>query len=163
MASEYIVKKEGEDGDKAALNLIEKSILMSQYEKLYNALAEDGKDITIDEALFTKCRLENQQFGRHPTGVLKLSKLLNHNQLCCVTSLVLASCDLETLPDVGSMRRQLRKLDIRGNRISVLPDLRCLRALEELHMQGNPIPMLPGMDILSSEPVNLLHLMVSVH
>ena len=144
MASEFIQIKE--DGQKAALNLIEKSLLMSQYDKLLTGLTEEGKNVTIDEALITKSKLENQLWGKHPTGVLKLANLLRHNQLCCVSSLVLSSCDLETLPDMSTMRRQLRKLDIRGNRISVLPNLRSLSGLEELYIQGNPIPMLPGMD-----------------
>ena len=142
MASEFIQIKE--DGQKAALNLIEKSLLMSQYDKLLSGLTEEGKDVTIDEALITKSKLENQLWGKHSTGVLKLANLLRHNQLCCVSSLVLSSCDLETLPDMSTMRRQLRKLDVRGNRISVLPDLRPLSGLEELYIQGNPIPMLPG-------------------
>ena len=144
MASEFIQIKE--DGQKAALNLIEKSLLMSQYDKLLSGLTEEGKDVTIDEALITKSKLENQLWGKHPSGVLKLANLLRHNQLCCVSSLVLSSCDLETLPDMSTMRRQLRKLDVRGNRISVLPDLRPLSGLEELYIQGNPIPMLPGIN-----------------
>ena len=142
MASEFIQKKE--DGEKAVLNLIEKSVLMSQYNKLLEALNEEGKGVTIDEALISKSKLENQLWGKHPSGVLKLANLLRHNQLCCVSSLVLASCDLETLPDMSTMRRQLRKLDVRGNRMSVLPDLRPLSGLEELHIQENPIPILPG-------------------
>ena len=146
MASEFIQIKE--DGQKAALNLIEKSLLMSQYDKLLSGLTEEGKNVTIDEALITKSKLENQLWGKHPTGVLKLANLLRHNQLCCVSSLVLSSCDLETLPDMSTMRRQLRKLDVRGNRISVLPNLRPLSGLEELYIQGNPIPMLPGMNKL---------------
>ena len=146
MASEFIQIKE--DGQKAALNLIEKSLLMSQYEKLLSGLTEERKNVTIDEALITKSKLENQLWGKHPTGVLKLANLLRHNQLCCVSSLVLSSCDLETLPDMSTMRRQLRKLDVRGNRISVLPNLRSLSGLEELYIQGNPIPMLPGMNKL---------------
>ena len=146
MATEFIQIKE--DGQKAALNLIEKSLLMSQYDKLLSGLTEEGKNVTIDEALITKSKLENQLWGKHPTGVLKLANLLRHNQLCCVSSLVLSSCDLETLPDMSTMRRQLRKLDVRGNRISVLPNLRPLSGLEELYIQGNPIPMLPGMNKL---------------
>lgn len=146
MASEFIQIKE--DGQNAALNLIEKSLLMSQYDKLLSGLTEEGKNVTIDEALITKSKLENQLWGKHPTGVLKLANLLRHNQLCCVSSLVLSSCDLETLPDMSTMRRQLRKLDVRGNRISVLPNLRPLSGLEELYIQGNPIPMLPGMNKL---------------
>ena len=146
MASEFIQIKE--DGQKAALNLIEKSLLMSQYDKLLSGLTEKGKNVTIDEALITKSKLENQLWGKHPAGVLKLANLLRHNQLCCVSSLVLSSCDLETLPDMSTMRRQLRKLDVRGNRISVLPNLRSLSGLEELYIQGNPIPMLPGMNKL---------------
>ena len=146
MASEFIQIKE--DGQKAALNLIEKSLLMSQYDKLLSGLTEEGKNVTIDEALITKSKLENQLWGKHPTGLLKLANLLQHNQLCCVSSLVLSSCDLETLPDMSTMRRQLRKLDVRGNRISVLPNLRPLSGLEELYIQGNPIPMLPGMNKL---------------
>ena len=144
MASEFIQIKE--DGQKAALNLIEKSLLMSQYDKLLSGLTEEGKNVTIDEALTTKSKLENQLWGKHPTGVLKLANLLRHNQLCCVSSLVLSSCDLEALPDMSTMRRQLKKLDVRGNRISVLPNLRSLSGLEELYIQGNPIPMLPGMN-----------------
>ena len=144
MASEFIQIKE--DGQMATLNLIEKSLLMSQYDKLLLGLTEERKNVTIDEALITKSKLENQLWGKHPTGVLKLANLLRHNQLCCVSSLVLSSCDLETLPDMSTMRRQLRKLDVRGNRISVLPDLRPLSGLEELYVQGNPIPMLPGIN-----------------
>ena len=146
MASEFIQIKE--DGQKAALNLIEKSLLMSQYDKLLSGLTEERKNVIIDEALITKSKLENQLWGKHPTGVLKLANLLRHNQLCCVSSLVLSSCDLETLPDMSTMRRQLRKLDVRGNRISFLPNLRPLSGLEELYIQENPIPMLPGMNKL---------------
>ena len=144
MGSEFIQIKE--DGQKATLNLIEKSLLMSQYDKLLSGLTEEGKNVTIDETLITKSKLENQLWGKHPTGVLKLANLLRHNQLCCVSSLMLSSCDLETLPDMSTMRRQLRKLDVRGNRISVLPNLRSLSGLEELYIQGNPIPILPGID-----------------
>ncbi len=142
MACEFILHKE--DSGKAALNLIEKSLLMSQYDKLLVNLTDEAKDDTIDEVIFTKSKLENKLWGQHPSGVLKLANLLRNNQLCCVHTLVLASCDLETLPDMGTMRRSLRKLDVRGNRMTVLPDLRCVSGLEELHIQGNPVPMLPG-------------------
>ncbi len=155
MASEFIVNK---DDSKATLNLIEKSLLMSQYDKLLVGLDELDKEITIDEVLITKTKLENQLWGKHSTRVLELANLFRHNQLCCVTSLALTSCDLETLPDLSPMRRCLRKLDVRGNRISVLPDLRPLSGLEDLFIQGNPIPMLPGMDVqVSFSPFTQIH------
>ncbi len=143
MASDFIVKNE--ELDSYGLYVYEKVILPFYLEKLQELLKEEFKDTKIEYITLHKSKYDNQPWGKHPSGLSKMTTLLRQPRLTSVTSLTLSFCELDTVPDVSPMRRQLRKLDLRGNRISVLPDLRPLSGIEELSLQGNPIPVIPGL------------------